>query len=239
MVRASGQGIKEGMKYTGDHDDVIDFGVVSYEGAMELIRKLPPFSKEDDEAGLCPPAIILTNEGGNSLTISSVPGSEGRYDVFLTSNEGEGTVVSNADISKVSEVVSKFFGGTKLSTERIEDRWMREEKTLVHVSCKFYDDEEEGWLDGSVAVREKLDGSRYLSIWVSRHAVITVPLDKVIEVKLKRGGFLSSPSIQVKFIDKDGKAYVSKLNLDKSEKDRINEIASKFQEVLPGRVKVK
>ena len=249
LIRAYGQGISRDLRYTGKYEDEPYFGDVDYETALNLIRALPLFSVEAFEEDLCPPDIILQDDAGNNLVISSSPGKPGMYNVFMGGAEGTGTVTTNAPLEKVANLVWRFFSRAPIEVEvttpeKVAESISREKRTLAYASCKAPSADPDSWskVDASVALEEYSDGRKTLTIWVSGYASLEIPISNIIEIELKQGGFLRNPRIKITYIDEGGKKRKTSLDLESKYKKNpmeFRKLVSSFSAALPGRVKVK
>ncbi len=236
VVRASGQGINHNFIYTGDYDDVPEFGFVTYEQALQLIRSLPPFSKEADDAGLCPPAIMFTDASGNSLVISSSV-NPGRYDAYF-SGVMEGTSATDATYEEIAELLSRFFSGAPIPVDTSPSK-LEEDETLVFIPGEYYDIDE-GWVSTPMMFNRRPDGSMYVRVYRDRLEKVEIPLHYVIEVELSKGiRFLSNPCVTVKYVDERGKTSKEMVCMKGDYRSEIPRYAAEISRLLPGRVRIK
>lgn len=237
-VRATGQGVTADFRYTGSYD-VIDFGAVTLNAALGLINALPPFSKEAFDAGLCPPAITLTDPSGNSLTIYRSVG--GGFNVCFTGPR-TGNVLSNAELGEVRDLIIKFLAGTypEVTDEVSSDASGGEIELLAFMPLYVHYDEFalKERQEINLHVWRKVGEGTYLEIDAEGGGKIRLPLNHVIEVTFKRGGFLRGAKVEIKFVSNDGQVRKLTRRIDGRNKEWIPKVVARLSQVMPGRVRV-
>ncbi len=243
IIRASGQGITRSFTYTGQYGDTPDFGAVTLEDALHLIQSLPFFSVEAFEDGLCPPAILLTDEAGSTLTVYREAGGAG-FGIHL-GGPAAGSVLSGASFEDVSRVVADFFSGIyPEAADRAEVAGgvsgVGGRDLLAYMPLYTYSD------PFSIREREEVGfhvwreegGSTYIELNEEGGGVIRIPLNHVIEVVFRRGGLLRGASVKVVFYRGDGGTGKVVKRIDGKNRDWIPRVASKLSRVMPGRVRI-
>ncbi len=241
-VKASGQGIRPDFTYSGGYDDVVEFGVVTLESALGLINALPPFSREAFDADLCPPAILLTDPSGSTLTVSR--SVDGGFDVYF-SGPYSGDVTGNASFDEVREIVTQFFSGIYpeavdyvKATGKVPG--VKERDLLAYIPLYEYYDPFDvgGGRDLHLRVWREEDGYTYVEIDEEDGGRIQIPLNYVTEIVLKRGGLLRGARVEVRFVREDGRSGRIVKRIDGKNKDWIPRVAMELSQVMPGRVRV-
>ena len=234
-----GQGITRDFKYVGDYDAIVDFGMLAVNDIIEVINKLPNFTNDDFESGLCPPSVMISDELGSNLVIYRDPDAD-TFSAYY-SGEKEGDAGSNLSINGVKELIIKFLKGEELEVKEYEVKTDHETLVYIPTSTIEYEDE---WISKEVLVpieviRKLSDGKLYVRVWTSRSTYDDIPLNDVIEVKLSRGGFFSRPCVEVKFM-KEGKKKTHLKCLNKKQyRNEIPNFAKELTRFLPSKVKVK
>ncbi len=240
-IRALGQGVRRDLTYTGDYGDSPDFGFVTFDAAMRLIRALPPYPREAAEEEMCPPTITLTDPAGASLTISR--SVEGGYDIYFSGPQ-TGDVAANASFYEVREVVAGFFNGRYpkavdyvKATGKVPGT--RERELLSYMT--LYEDYD---LDTSTRIRVGMslwrdpDGRTYFDIDEADGSVVRIPIEYVVEIVFKRGGFLRGSSVTIRYKRSDGSIGSLGWRIDKENRGLIERTAAKLSRYLPGRVRI-
>jgi len=243
VIRASGQGIRPDFMYSGNYDDVVEFGVVTLKSALGLINALPPYSREAFDAELCPPTISLTDPSGNTLTVSR--SVDGGFDIYF-SGPHSGDVASNASLEEVREIVTRFFTG--IYPEAVdyvkatgEVPGVKKKDLLAYMPLYEYYDPFDvgGGREISFHVWREESGHTYIEIdEEGGGGVIRIPLNYVTEVVLKRGGLFKGARIEVRFISEDGRVGKIVRRVDSKNRDWIPRVAAELAQVIPGRVRV-
>ncbi len=198
-----------------------------------MIKSLPRFSKEAGEAGLCPPALLFTDNSGNTLVISSST-EPGKYDAYFTGTSGEGNAASNASFDEITELVSSLFKGSPIPVEVTPPK-LEEDETLVFIPGSYYE-MEEGWVSTPVEFMKRTDGSMYVRIYLDKWRKIEVPLQNIIEVEFSKGiRLVSRPCVRIKYMNEKGKIRSKKVCMEDGYSKRIPVYAEKISRLLPGK----
>ncbi len=246
-IRVTGQGISESLAYTGRYEDSPEFGVLDLDRTLDIIKSLPPFTKEADEEGLCPPAIILFDETRKeSLIIYSSTLGFQKYNVDLSrQEEGMESVAESASFDQVASIVEQFFLGNRVVGEKIERKAQKEKdekKLLVVIPCRKWIGDDEGFANITVRFWEDPSGYRYVEVEYTAEfekSTAEIPLSSVTKIILKKGSFLRSPGVELGYIDPNGKKRKIKLDISKEWRDIIDKVALELEQLLPGKVYVK